>query len=338
MNKKIGVLLVNLGTPDSPERKDVKKYLTQFLTDPRVIDKPWLQRQLLVRGIIAPFRSKDSAELYKKLWTDRGSPLKYYGEDLTKGVDELLPDNYYVELAMRYQSPSIESGIIKLLNKNISKLIIYPLFPHYASASLGSVYEEVFNILKREQALPEIHMLGSFPDDPSMIEVFAANAIKHDISSYDHFLFSYHGLPVGQILKADRNNHCKNDGECCKKWCDKNHLCYVAQCFETTRQITQRLDLNEDQYTICFQSRLGREEWIKPYTPKILEKRAELGDKKLLVFSPAFISDCLETTIEILDEYREDWINLGGDTLDMVESLNDHPVWIRGVADRILTV
>ncbi|MCL4140857.1 UNVERIFIED_CONTAM: hypothetical protein GTU68_046845 [Idotea baltica] len=328
--------MVNLGTPDSPSRSDVKKYLTQFLTDGRVIDKPWLFRQFLVRGVITPFRSGQSAKLYEKLWTERGSPLKYYGEDLLDGVNELLPDNYFVEFAMRYQSPSMEDGLQKLLKRNIQKLIIYPLFPHYASASLGSVYEEVFRLLSKEQAIPELNFLGSFPDDDAMANVFSDHARRFDLSSYDHFVFSYHGLPLGQILKADRNNYCRNDGECCKTWSETNHLCYVAQCFETTRKITENLGLTEDQYSICFQSRLGREEWIKPYTPKILEERAKNGDKRLLVFSPAFVSDCLETTIEILDEYQEEWHEMGGEHLDLVESLNADPVWIKSVADRIV--
>ncbi len=335
LNSKIGVLLINLGTPNDPSYGSVWKYLQQFLTDGRVIDIPWLPRQLLVRGIIAPFRSNSSAKLYKELWTENGSPLKYYGERLAEGVQKNLGDDYIVELAMRYQNPSIESAIDKLMSHQIREMIVIPLFPHYASASTGSVYEEVMRLLSKKQAIPSLKIVNSFHDYEPMIDVFVKNSKKYDLDSYDHVLFSYHGLPQRQMKKADTCNHCLKVENCCAVLSEKNQFCYSAQCHDTTYALAEKLNLSRDQYTICFQSRLGRDPWIQPYTSDILKVRAEAGDKRLLVFCPAFVSDCLETTIEILTEYQEEFEELGGEHIDLVESLNDHPDWIIGMSDLV---
>lgn len=335
LNSKIGVLLVNLGTPDDPSYGSVWRYLQQFLTDGRVIDIPWLQRQLLVRGIIAPFRSNSSAKLYKQLWTENGSPLKYYGERLAEGVQKNLGEEYIVELAMRYQSPSIESAIDKLMSKQIRELIVIPLFPHYASASTGSVYEEVMRLLSKKQAIPSLKIVNSFHDYEPMIDVFVKNSQKYDLDSYDHVLFSYHGLPQRQMKKADTCNHCLQTEDCCSVLSEKNQFCYSAQCFDTTYALAEKLNLPKEKYTICFQSRLGRDPWIQPYTSDILKVRAEAGDKRLLVFCPAFVADCLETTVEVLTEYQEEFEELGGEHIDLVESLNDHPDWIVGLSDLV---
>ncbi|MFK8005875.1 MAG: ferrochelatase [Saprospiraceae bacterium] len=335
LNSKIGVLLVNLGTPDDPSYGGVWRYLQQFLTDGRVIDIPWLPRQLLVRGIIAPFRSNSSSKLYKQLWTENGSPLKFYGERLAAGVQKNLGSDYIVELAMRYQNPSIESALDKLMSKQVRELIVIPLFPHYASASTGSVYEEVMRLLSKKQAIPSLKIVNSFHDYEPMIDVFVKNSQKYDLSSYDHILFSYHGLPQRQMKKADTCNHCLKVDDCCAVLSEKNQFCYSAQCHDTTYALAEKLNLSRDQYTICFQSRLGRDPWIQPYTSDILKVRADAGDKRLLVFCPAFVSDCLETTIEILDEYQEEFEELGGEHIDLVESLNDHPDWIIGMSDLV---
>ncbi len=211
---KIGVLLANLGTPDDPSRGAVYRYLKQFLTDPRVIDIPWLQRQLLVRGIIAPFRSGSSAKLYKELWTEDGSPIKIYGFKVKEAVQKMLGDDYVVSLGMRYQSPSMESAVKELIDARVSEIRLFPLFPHYASASTGSVLEEVMRLLSKEQAIPSFSMISSYHDNPKMLEVFAENARKLDVDSYDHVLFSFHGLPQRQMKKADRCNHCLQVENC----------------------------------------------------------------------------------------------------------------------------
>jgi len=333
---KTGVLLVNLGTPDSPSTPDVRKYLKQFLLDRRVIDYPWLARNILVRGIIAPFRAGKSAKLYKELWTENGSPLKYYGEVLADGVQQYLGNDYIVELAMRYQDPSVEDALQRLIRQEVAEIIVLPLFPQYASATTGSVHDEVMRLLRKEETIPNVRFINSYYDYEPMIEIFAENAREFDLDDYDHILFSYHGLPSRQLRKADRCNHCKQTDDCCETISIKNQYCYSAQCHATTKALVEALNLREDQYTTCFQSRLGPEEWAKPYTSDIIEEQAEKGAKRLLVFSPAFVADCLETIIEIKTEYQEEFEEMGGEHVDLVPSLNDHPKWIKAVGELIL--
>ncbi len=334
---KKGVLLVNLGTPDDPGRGAVYRYLKEFLLDPRVIDIPWLPRNLLVRGIIAPFRSGASSKLYQELWMEEGSPLKIYGERLAEGVQEVLgEEEYVVELAMRYQKPSIASAIERLLDQQVVEIIVLSLFPQYASATTGSVMEEVMRVLSKKQAIPTLKMLNSFHDHGPMIDVYVANARKYKLEEYDYFLFSFHGLPQRQLRKADNCNHCLKSEDCCETLSHKNKFCYSAQCYDTAKAIAAKLDLPRERYKVCFQSRLGRDPWAQPYTSDVLEERAkEHGDKKILVFCPAFVSDCLETTIEITDEYAEEFEEMGGEQLDLVESLNDNPMWIEAVATMV---
>lgn len=332
---KTGVLLVNLGTPDSPARKDVYKYLKEFLLDKRVIDIPWLTRNILVRGIIAPFRSGSASKLYQMLWTENGSPLKYYGEKLRDGVQESLGNDFVVKLAMRYQNPSIPDTIDELMAASVKEIIVLPLFPHYASASTGSVHEEVMRVVGTKFNTVPLKFIGSFYDYEPMIDVFIDNAKKYDLDSYDHFLFSYHGLPQRQIKKSDTCDHCLKDG-CCDTLTDRNRYCYSAHCFATTRAIVKKMGLKEGQYSNCFQSRLGKDPWVQPYTSDVIEELAKEGKKKMLVFCPAFVADCLETTIEVKVEYQEEFEEKGGEHIDLVDSLNDHPKWIEGVKDLIL--
>ncbi len=334
---KKGVLLVNLGTPDSPKRADVRKYLKQFLLDRRVIDYPWLARNILVRGIIAPFRSGSSSKLYKELWTDDGSPLKVYGERLAEGVKEQLGEAYAVELAMRYQSPSVSSALKRLLDQQVTEIIVFPLFPQYASATTGSVHEEVMRLLIKEEAIPDVKLVNSYYDHEPMIEIFAENARQFDLDHYDHILFSYHGLPQRQLRKADNCNYCLKEENCCQTISAINQFCYSAQCHGTTKAIVTKLGLQEDQYTTCFQSRLGPEKWAQPYTSKVIEEQSKKGAKRLLVFSPAFVADCLETIVEIGTEYQEEFEEMGGEHVDLVPSLNDNPKWIESVAELIRT-
>ena len=330
---KKGVLLVNLGTPDAPRKSAVYLYLKQFLLDRRVIDYSWLGRNLLVRGIILPFRTGNSTKLYQQLWTKEGSPLKVYGEQLARGVQEHLGAAYAVELAMRYQQPSIESAIDKLMAQQVREITVFPLFPQYASATIGSVHEEVMRVLSKKEVIPAVRFVNSYHDYEPMIDIFAENGRKYDIGSYDHVLFSYHGLPQRQLRKADTSNHCLQSPDCCRTLSVKNQFCYSAQCYATTAALVRKLGLKEGQYTTSFQSRLGKEVWAQPYTSEIVEDRAKRGDKKLLVFCPAFVADCLETIIEISTEYHELFIEKGGKELDLVESLNAHPRWVEAVAD-----
>lgn len=331
--QKTGILLVNLGTPDSPQTKDVRKYLIQFLTDARVIDIPPLQRNLLVRGIIGPFRAPKSAKTYREIWTKEGSPLLLHSYHLHDRLKEELGPDFQVEMAMRYQSPSIESQLEKFKGKLLKKLIIVPLFPQYASATTGSVHQEVMRVLSGWQTIPSLDFVNSYPVLPGMIAAFAERARKFDLNSYDHFMFSYHGLPERQLVKADEHNVCLKSENCCFSWNEQNHYCYGAQCYATTEAITKELNIPKDQYTTCFQSRLGKTPWKQPYATDVLHRLAKEGKKKVLVFSPAFVADCLETIFEIGVEYKEEFKELGGGELDMVEGLNAHPTWVKAMAD-----
>jgi len=332
---KTAILLVNLGTPDAPTRGAVYRYLKEFLLDKRVLDVNFILRNILVRGIIAPFRSGKSAALYQKLWTEEGSPLKVYGYKLAEMVQQRLGDDYIVELAMRYQNPSIESVLDKLMKAQVSKIIVLPLFPQYASATTGSVHEEVMRCLSAYQIVPEVNFINSYHDNPNLIAAFAEKAKSYSVETYDHFLFSFHGLPQRQLRKADTCGHCLKQEGCCETISIRNQHCYSAQCYATAQAIAQKLNIPKEKYTICFQSRLGRDPWIQPYTSEVLKERRKLGDKNMLVFCPAFVCDCLETTIEIGEEYHEEWEELGGERLDLVEGLNDNPLWADTVCELV---
>ncbi len=331
---KKGILLVNLGTPDSPSVKDVRKYLDEFLMDGRVIDIPKLNRALLVKGIITTFRGPKSAKLYQAIWTNEGSPLMIYSLQQTSLLQERLGDEYHVELAMRYQNPSIQLGLEKLKAKRVTSIKVIPLFPQYASATTGSVVEKVMDILKTWQTIPPVSFEGSFHDNQKMLEVFAENARKKDYKQYDHYLFSYHGLPERQLIKADDSGqHCLNIVGCCDELKEVNRLCYKAQCHDTSKKIAALLGIEKEQYTVCFQSRLGKAEWAKPYSSEVLKELAAKGVKKVLAFSPAFVADCLETIHEIGVEYHHDFQAVGGESVHLVESLNGHPKFIDALAD-----
>src|SRR6185436_11431885 len=259
---KTGLLLVNLGTPDSFAVSDVRKYLREFLSDPRVIDISPLGRWLLVNFIIAPFRSPKSAKLYKEIWTDKGSPLLYYTQQQKELLQEELGPGFQVEFAMRYQHPSIESALTKLRSPGVGKIIVLPLFPQYASASTGSVHEKIMSLVSSWETIPEIQFINSYCNDPDFLDAFETRGRAYNPGQYDHVLFSFHGLPERQILKAG-NKNCLA-GKCCEVLNDSNAFCYRAQCYETARALAQRLDIS--RYTVSFQSRLGRTPWIKPYS------------------------------------------------------------------------
>ncbi|TAH21025.1 MAG: ferrochelatase [Cytophagales bacterium] len=334
MQVKTGVFLVNLGTPDSPSVADVRKYLREFLMDGRVIDINAIARFLLVNLIIAPFRASKSAKIYKKLWTERGSPLMFYGAELTELLQKELGDDYVVVLGMRYQNPSIESALEKLKSQSINKIIVIPLFPQYASASTGSALEEVMRVISKWQLIPQIAMIDSYPNNPEMVQTFADLGKKQMAShQFDHFIFTYHGLPQRQLRKAD--SRCLTEG-CCDTFSEKNRLCYRAQCVETTRHLAKALGLKEGDFTISFQSRLGSDPWIKPYTDQMIEELVKKGKKKILVFAPSFVADCLETTIEIGEEYKELFEEKGGEHWQMVESLNVQPRWVNALKEMVL--
>ncbi|MFC3879010.1 ferrochelatase [Algoriphagus namhaensis] len=333
---KIGVLLVNLGTPDSTATGDVRKYLREFLMDGRVIDFPAVPRWMLVNLIIAPFRSPKSAAEYRKLWTDRGSPLLFHTEDLRdKLIEKLDPKKYVVQMAMRYQNPSIEKGLQALNKEKVRKIIVLPLFPQYASATNGSVIDRVMEIARGWQIIPEISFISNFVEHPLFLKAW--QELGEDMmkkQEYDKYLFSYHGLPERQIRKGSVEGHCKL-GSCCEAYGKSNQFCYRAQCFHTSRLVAEKLGLPKEKVVTCFQSRLGNDPWVKPYTEDMIKELAAEGVKKVLVFSPAFVADCLETTVEVGEEYKEQFEELGGEHWDLVPSLNSNDTWVECVKDLV---
>ncbi len=333
---KTGILLINLGTPDSPKTADVRKYLTQFLNDPRVIDINPIARFLLVNGIIVPFRAPKSAKLYQAIWTNEGSPLLINSIKQKELLQTSLGSNFVVELGMRYQNPSIESAVKKLKAANVSKIIAIPLYPQYATSSTTSSIEETNRVFKKWKNHPPLSFVNNFFDNEGFINACVEKASKYSLADYDYFIFSYHGLPERQIIKASKefgNGSCQI-GSCCNKITPANRLCYRANCFATTRQLVSRLNIPEGKYETTFQSRLD-DKWLKPYSDKVIEELAKQGKKKVLVFSPAFVADCLETIHEIGTEYQEIFTEHGGQKIQLVESLNDSPVFIDALAGMV---
>jgi ferrochelatase len=330
-----GILLVNLGTPDSPAVGDVRKYLAGFLMDKRVIDIHHFFRFLLVRGIIVPFRAPKSARLYRKIWSaETGSPLLHFSKLQQQLLKLEMGEDFVIELGMRYQYPSIELALERLMAANVNSITVIPLFPQYASATTGSVVEEVMRVVSRWPFIPPLSIKGAFYDHPLFISAFAEKAQRYHPSSYDHVLFSFHGLPEKQLKSCDPSEaQCIQRKNCCSVLSEKNRHCYAAQCHETARLIASELRLNTHDYSVCFQSRLGKQEWLKPYTSATIRQLAGLGAKRLLVICPAFVSDCLETIHEIASEYRDEFIAAGGEQLHLVESLNGSPLFIQVLRD-----
>jgi ferrochelatase len=332
MKNKTGVLLINLGTPDSPSVGNVRSYLAQFLNDPRVIDIPWLLRKMLVNLIIVPFRAPKSAKIYQKLWTENGSPLLYYSKRVKELLQTELGDTHDVYLAMRYKNPSISSVLEEMRKKNYSKIIVLPMFPQYASASTGSAHEEVMRVISKWWVIPDVKFIAQYYDHPLFIEGFAERGRKYKIDDYDHVIFSYHGLPERQVDKVYTDGKLCADHNCEDEITEENQFCYKATCYATTRLLAAKLNIPKEKYTVSFQSRLD-EKWIKPFSDVVVKECAQRGMKKLLIFSPAFTADCLE----IGDEYQEIFHEHGGEKVQLVESLNDHPTWIGCLKDLVLT-
>ncbi|BBH52953.1 ferrochelatase [Fluviispira sanaruensis] len=339
LHKKIGVLVVNVGTPDTPEVPDVRKYLREFLSDPRVIDIPAIARFLLLNLIILPFRSKKSSHAYKMIWKSEGSPLLLHGKALAENVNQILGESYTVEFCMRYQSPSMDSAVKKLLDKNVDEIIVFPLFPQYSSAATGTVFEKIGKICNSMWNVPRLKYISYFYDDVRFIDSFYAVA-KPQIDQFkaDYVLFSYHGLPERHVRKSDispKQEHCLEKKNCCASIQAENKYCYRAQSYATTRSLAKLLKLTDENHMTSFQSRLGRDPWIKPYTDLVLPEIAAKGFKRIAVICPAFVADCLETLEEIQMRAREQWLALGGEDLTLVTSLNSHLKWCETVADLI---
>ncbi|HTM67236.1 MAG TPA: ferrochelatase, partial [Flavipsychrobacter sp.] len=310
---KRGIVLMNLGSPDSTEVKDVRKYLGEFLMDKRVIDSPWLFRLLLVNGIIVPFRSPKSAKAYKKVWTDEGSPLIVLSEKLKDALQSETEDT--VVVAMRYGTPSPKQAFDELLQKSpsIEEVVLLPLYPHYAMSSYETAVVYAEEIYRKEKYPFRLKVVPPYYNDPSYINALTESITPFLKQPYEHILFSFHGVPERHIYKGDiTGQHCLKTIDCCTTPSPAHEQCYRAQCFATTRLVTERLHISSEKYSVSFQSRLGRAEWLKPYTAMRLAQMPAEGIKKILIVCPAFISDCLETLEEIAQEGRHTFMNAGG--------------------------
>lgn len=334
-----GLLLVNLGTPDAPSTPEVRAYLREFLMDPRVLDVPLVKRGFIVNAFILPSRPRMSAEAYRKIWTERGSPLLVHGRDLVEKLSGALEPGVQVELAMRYGSPSIAAALDRFRESGVDRITVFPLFPQYSSSAWGSAIEKVFVEAARRWNVPFLQVIPPFYDHPAFLDAFAAIA-RDAIEKHDpqKVLMSFHGLPERQIRKSDESGgrHCLQSGSCCDRITQVNRHCYRAQCFVTARGIAGRLGLSEGQWEVAFQSRLGREPWIRPYTDETIVRYAAAGVKRVAVICPAFVADCLETLEEIGLRAREDFRSHGGDDLCLVPSLNSDDCWVKAVLGIVL--
>jgi len=333
MRSKTAVLLLNVGTPDSPDTFKVRKYLSEFLNDKRIIDIPWFLRKLLVNFIIVPFRAPKSAKLYQKLWTGKGSPLLFHGISLQEKLQRKLGEAYIVEFATNYQHPNINEVAEKVLKQNVSRIIAFPLFPQYASSTTGSVIEKLLNLLSSKYNIPAITTIVQYCDHPLYLEAIVARVCQYDYTNYDHILMSFHGLPVSQVNKSHNGKTCVHFN-CTKEVSEQNQYCYHASCYATSRLLAGKLNLDKSLYTVCFQSRIAKN-WLSPFTDEVITTLAKEGKKRLLVICPSFTADCLETTIEIGQEYRDLFLLNGGAKLTLVESLNDSESWIDAILDMI---
>ena len=330
-----GVLLVNLGSPESPTPKDVKPYLDEFLMDKYVIDVPYLLRAFLVRGIILRKRPEKSAAAYAKVWTKEGSPLIIISKKMHQKVQNLV--DIPVALAMRYGTMTILKGLQELKNKGVTEVMLFPLYPQHAMASTVTILELAEDLRKKHFPEMKFTIVPAFYNKPDYIKSLANSMKKHlDNYEYDHLLFSYHGIPERHIRKTDiTKSHCKIDGSCCNTPSPAHEFCYRHQCYETTRQVVELLNIPKDKYSQTFQSRLAGDKWLTPYTDVEVNKMPEKGIKKLAVVTPAFVADCLETLEEIAMEASHQFKENGGEEFLAIPCMNDGDEWCETVANWI---
>jgi ferrochelatase len=334
---KTGVLLLNLGTPRSPETGDVRRYLREFLSDPRVIDTAAPLRWALVNLVIAPFRAPRSAAAYRKIWSEAGSPLLANGLALRAALAAELGAEHVVELGMRYGEPSIAGALARLCDAGVARIVALPLFPQYASSSFGSALARLYELAAARTNVPPLEARGEFCDAAGFVAALAEIA-RPRLDSFrpDHVLFSYHGLPERHMRASDpTGRHCLVSQTCCDAPVPANAHCYRAQCHATTRALVRALGLPTGSFSLSFQSRLGRDPWIRPYTDVRLPELARAGVKRLAVLCPSFAADCLETLEEIGIRGAEQWRAAGGEALELVPCANAHPAFVRFLAGRV---
>jgi ferrochelatase len=329
---KRGIVLMNLGSPDSTEVRDVRRFLNEFLMDERVIDMPYLKRLLLVRGIIAPFRAPKSAAAYRTIWTKEGSPIIVISKQLQEALQQQVEEP--VALAMRYGNPAPWDAYDELMEKvpGLEEVVLVPMYPHYAMSSYETAVEYAKEVHAKRKYPFRLTIIPPYYNDPLYLHALTESMKPFLEQPYDHILFSYHGVPERHILKGDiTGSHCFKTNDCCNVDSPAHQYCYRHQCTYTTRKVAEILNITEGKYSQSFQSRLGKDPWLQPYTSEKLEQLAKAGVKKILVACPAFVSDCLETLEEIAEQGKEIFLHAGGESYTMIPCLNTHPLWVKAV-------
>ena len=335
---KRGIVLMNLGSPNSTSVGDVRRYLNEFLMDERVIDMPYITRLLLVRGIIVPFRAPKSAVAYRSIWTKEGSPLIVITKQLQSALQQQVDEP--VEIAMRYGDPSPAAAFDALMAKvkGLEEVVLVPMYPHYAMSSYETAVVYAQEIHKKKKYPFRLTVVPPYYNEASYLDALAESIRPYLHQPYDHIVFSYHGIPERHILKGDvTGNHCLKSPNCCEVNSQAHTQCYRHQCLATTKLIVDKLNIPAAQYSFSFQSRLGRDEWLKPYTALRLAEMPKEGIKKLLVVCPAFVSDCLETLEEMAEEGKEIFLHAGGESFTLIPCLNTHPMWVEALKEMINT-
>ena len=331
---RTGVILLNVGTPDAPTTSAVREYLREFLSDPRVLDMNAAGRALLLNAVILPFRPRRSAEAYRSVWTPQGSPLLVHARAFAQALAARLGDPFQVVLGMRYRLPSIGQAVEEVVRGGCDRIVLFPQFPQLASATTGTATEAAMGVIGSRWNVLPVAVVPPFYDDEGLAAAFAAvGRPVIDELRPDHVLFSFHGLPERQVARSDDTGlHCLQRPDCCDEPSPREPFCYRAQCFVTARRIAAQAGLPEGHWSVSFQSRLGRTPWIRPYTDERVNALARGGVRRLAVFCPAFVADCLETLEEIGIRARQDFARHGGEELRLVPSLNAHPRWVDAAA------
>ncbi len=334
---KTGVLLLNIGSPQSYEVPDVKKYLENFLMDKDVINLPWLFRWILVKGLIVPRRAPFSAANYKKVWLNEGSPLTVYTDRFAAELQSALGPKFYVTVGMRYSMPSIQDALDKFKSEQVDSILLAPLFPQYAEATTGSSIKESLRLIKENSLNVPVKKLNHFYANKDFVQLTAQStreALKDSSKdpSVEHYLFSFHGLPESHVRKMQG---CLQNESCCLQQGACEKPCYRAQCFATASAVAKELGLSSNQWSVSYQSRLGREEWLKPSTDHSLDELAKSGKTKIAVLCPSFVADCIETLEEIGIGGKADFLKAGGKEFHLIPCLNDSRSWAKGFADLI---
>jgi ferrochelatase len=327
---------MNLGSPDSTEVRDVRRYLDEFLMDERVIDYPYLFRLLLVKGIIVPFRAPKSAEAYKSIWTKEGSPLIVFTKQLRECLQKQVAEP--VEVAMRYGNPTPQTAYASLLKKvpALEEVILMPLYPHYAMSSYETAVEYMKKVHKKNRYSFKLTTIEPYYSNVEYIRALSESIKPYLNNDFDKLLFSYHGVPERHILKGDiTGSHCLKSPDCCEIDSPAHTYCYRHQCFRTTSLVTSELQVPNEKFELTFQSRLGRDKWLTPYTAQRLSELPKEGMKKLLIACPAFVSDCLETLEEIAEQGKEIFLHAGGESFTMIPCLNTHPIWVSAIVSLV---